>query len=129
MRKGGLEPRERRTVCRDKELLSQRLKPAVGWFELEGSELCALSSFSSFLKFLGKLLLSLGGLRNFSIPVTETVVLTGSHLAAESCSSEEFLKQRDCCLVDELRIQIRSHKWYQKSLVLSEAIILAGNWV
>lgn len=48
MKKGGLEPRERRTICRDKELLSQRLEPAVGWFELEGSELCALSSFSSF---------------------------------------------------------------------------------
>lgn len=75
MREGGLEGRERSTICRDKEILSQKLEPAIGWFELKGSELCTLSSFPSAEVPLGSSLLSQGW-RN-SIPVTVTVVLTG----------------------------------------------------
>lgn len=71
MREGGLERCEKRTICREKEILSQRLEPAIGWFELAG-----LSSFFSFSgSSFGKLFAE-PGWRNF-IPVTVTVVLTG----------------------------------------------------
>lgn len=76
MREGGLERREKRTIRREKEILSQRLEAAIGWFELERSEQYTLSSFFFFSgSSFGKLFAE-PGWRNF-IPVTVSVVLTG----------------------------------------------------
>ena len=67
--------RERLTICREKEILSQRVEPAIGWFELE-SEQCTLSSFFSFSGSSFGKSFAAPDWRNFT-PVTVTVVLTG----------------------------------------------------
>lgn len=106
MRKGGLEQRERRTICRDKELLSQRLEPAVGWFELEESKLCTVSSFSSFsCSSFGKLFAE-PGLEKFHSH-NGNCCFDWLTPAVESRSLKNS-QAKGFCLVDELRIQIRS---------------------